>query len=874
MRNFSSIAKKYLKVQKKRTVLTCIGIILSVALITGTGTILMSLWDKMYRDAVDSSGDFYAQYTDVSPESADIVKNHVHVEKASVTQDTGFAAFAQNEGDSFPKNKYYSVKALDEAAFSMLPVELLEGRLPQNPGEIVLEKRSLKFLKSPVAVGGKITLDTGDRISENGKMGDNGFAEDERFEKRETKEYTVVGFMEARNSYNANLFYAATGIDAGLKGNRTVYVKLDSAVGIRNNILQIAKDAGIDTDEGRKLEFNDTVLRFLAQSGSDNMNSALISMAFYIVIIIMLATIAVIYNAFNISVLERVSQFGLFRCIGATPAQIKGVVLKEAMILAAIGIPVGIVCGTFAMALVFEIFKGLSPDLPFADLRIVLSPAIIGASAVLGLATIYLSAAGPARRAAKVSPMEAVRNIGAYKKEKIKKKRSRLGKKLLGVQGFLAWRNLGRNKKRVRITVLSMVISIVLFIVVSSFIKFALMSGVADQNEYANFSIYSSEDNGVQLTSSEENAIRGVEGVKNIYKLRAGSVSVTVPTGTLNGAYKRLMKNGVEQKGDNTVFINSDIKTIGDESIGVLDKYKKAGVIDAGRMNAENGVVLVKTVSIFSKADGKAFIFDQADIKPGDTVEIGLPGMEGFLGKVKVEAVLTQNVLTAPYSEHCGFTLITTDGVYDRIRKDADAFIDAEAKRGNKDLVGYDFQTQSNVYVQLAEKANAAPVKEVLNGIVEKHGGWELTDYDEMAKNMQSTMLIVSILFYGFMAIIAFIGALNIINTISTNIILRTRELSVLKAVGMTKGGLSALVYLESIYYSVMAAVIGGALGVGLSWLLFQTGGIGKGIEWGVPWNDLFLALAGSAVICLLSGYMPLKRINKFAIMENISKEQ
>ena len=869
MKNFSSIAKKYLKIQKKRTILTCIGIILSVALITGSGTILLSIQDKFYRDAVENTGDYYAVYKNVSEEKAKIISNHAEAEKTAQIKDIGYAVL-DAEKSSNAQTKYLSVKAYDSASFLMFPIKLLEGTLPQNPNEIVLEKRALKYFPD-TAVGKQIKLTLGDRISpQNGKADDRNFYDDESFVEKETKQYTVTGFVNCRNSYKANLFYGFCLMDSTVMDNRNIFVKTNAQLGIQNAALNIAKDAGVQKED---VEFNQAVLRYIAQSGSDRTDTTVITFFIIIMVIITGATVAVIYNSFHISVLERTVQFGLFRCIGATPLQIKGVILKEAMIMAAIGIPIGIICGTAAIAGVFELFKFLSANLPFGDLRIIVSPWIIIPSVLLGLGTIYISVAGPAKKASKVSPMEALRNAGGYKKEKHLRKTSKTGRKFFGVYGFIAWRNLKRNKKRLRVTVFSMALSIILFIVISTFIHLVLVSGAVNANEYASFQIYTSGESDALLSESETNNLKQLEGIGNIYRIRQMNVTAEVPQSKLNIERAEIVKKQVEIKDGIATTQTNFLKTIGDDSIQTLQKYIKEGSLDANEMNAENGVLLVNTVSIFQPNERKSFVFDLAGLHPGDEISIGIPGIEGFSEKLKVTAVLTQNVLDENYNGFMGFVFITTDGVYNRISQNINRWFEANKDERTEDAMPAIFEPAKTM-VQLKDKAVAEPIKKAIEKIAEDHGNWYVYDYDEMARNTQSTVLIISILFYGFITVIALIGALNIINTISTNILLRTRELSVFKAVGMTKKGLNILVYLESIYYSALSALFGGLFGTLLSWLLFDIGSMVKDIQWTVPWSDIFTALAGAAAVCLISGYLPLKRINNGVIIENISREQ
>lgn len=176
--------------------------------------------------------------------------------------------------------------------------------------------------------------------------------------------------------------------------------------------------------------------------------------------LIIVSTIAVIYNAFNISVIERISQFGLFRSIGATPKQIKNLVYREAFLLTVIAIPLGFGLGVIAMKVVLYIISLIQDDIAlFENMKISISPIVFLVTSVLASITVFLSARGPARRASKVSPLEAIKNTKDVKKEKIKKTgNTRIIRKLFGIEGEIAYKNLNRNKKRFIITVFSMVL--------------------------------------------------------------------------------------------------------------------------------------------------------------------------------------------------------------------------------------------------------------------------------------------------------------------------------------------------------------------------------------------------------------------------------
>jgi putative ABC transport system permease protein len=148
-------------------------------------------------------------------------------------------------------------------------------------------------------------------------------------------------------------------------------------------------------------------------------------------------------------------------------------------------------------------------------------------------------------------------------------------------------------------------------------------------------------------------------------------------------------------------------------------------------------------------------------------------------------------------------------------------------------------------------------------------------DRAQQAEEERNAATTISIFLYGFVAVITLIGSLNIINTISTNLILRTKELSMLKAVGMTQNGVKRMVSMEALFYGIIASIYGGIIGTGLSYLLyhFATQGI-QDFPWTIPWSSILVSTAGATFIALVSGFLPLRRINKNNIVDNMRMEE
>ena len=145
MRDYRKLTHRYLKVQKKRTLLTIIGIILSVALITSIGTMLISARDMMIKNEIERNGDYHAIFLATPSDKVNNIRNYVGVENSALTSEIGTGILARITNDERQQNpesppyRYVNIKGYDKDAFDMLPISLKEGRLPQNEGEILLE---------------------------------------------------------------------------------------------------------------------------------------------------------------------------------------------------------------------------------------------------------------------------------------------------------------------------------------------------------------------------------------------------------------------------------------------------------------------------------------------------------------------------------------------------------------------------------------------------------------------------------------------------------------------------------------------------------------------------------------------------------------
>ncbi len=871
MISYSEITFKYLKAQKKRTILTIVGIILSVALITSIGTMFMSYRGKAIRQEKINSGDYHISFDNIKGESVNRVKNDAQVESSGVISRYSFAIISKTsekekkENQSAAPYRYLDVKSYDLNALKMFNIKLKEGRFPENSNEIIINPRSLDFFEKKPKLEDKINLDLGIRnSSETGKEVDYyGARKDEFFEKTQEKEYKVVGFIEEEGYFSSNdfIFQAITFDDnknINVDKRYSVFTKMNSTKNIGSKARKIAKNIGVSstsigneetrTFQGSKesIQYNNSLLRLYGNSAHKNINSSIFLILAFIISLIVISSVAVIYNTFNISVLERISQFGILRCVGASPSQIKKIILKEALILSLIGIPLGLFFGTVVIQLILYVFSYFSLDF-LNDVKLVISPLVLVLSGLIGLFTIFISAAGPAIQAGRVSPLDAVKNSGAVKVGNIKKvKKSRIIKAIFGIEGQFANRNLRRNKKRFRITVLSMIISIILFIVFGSFVDYGFRAGVADDGRNYTYSV----DRSPTIEDSVYNEIKNIKSVDKVYKDYCEYFRFSIPKDKINHRYYNLRKSSfmVEKENELTIHNNS-ISSFGDDGLEAVKKNLKSGAINKDALNKENGVILVQTIDIQAN-NGKSVVLDITKFKVGDeiNIEIGDADKKTYK-KVKIMGIADKGILENKYNENECIELITTPEVFEKV-------------------TGHD--NYHNVFISAKSGISHTEITDYLKKVQNNNSSYSYTDYDKMDRRNRNDNMAISIFLYGFIGVITVIGCLNISNTISTNLLLRTKEFAVLKAVGMTEYSIKKMILLEGSLYGIIAAVYGSILGT-LCYCKLYNLLIGiREVPWSMPWKNIFIATFGSIFVALISSIIPMRKINTGIIVEDL----
>ncbi len=845
MNVLKKLTKRNLTLNKKRTIVTIIGIILSTALIVCVSGMVTSFQKTLINDAIREGGYYHVEVKNMKKEDVLALENNRDVLDYYYSSEIGYAAFPSN--NKF--KPYLYITAYNESALHNLGLKLKEGRLPENKTEIVISTNAIDGGEFTGKIGDTITLQFGVRTiieegetfllnqnnplvteTEENEQGDLYEKSIETFTPKKEVTYTIVGIIERPGygveGYSAPGYTCITYTDE-IHDTGNAFILFKNAKGYNGKTQNIV---GTTYD----YDYNSSYLRWLGVTDSETMG-ALYLVAAVVIGIIIVSSVFVIKNSFAISITEKYKMYGMLRSVGATSKQIKKNVLYEGLVLGLIAIPIGILCGVIAIVtLVFLINFILGEYL--ADINFVysipLTPILL--SIVLASVTIYLSTIFIAKKAGRISAIDAIRSNNDIKIKSKKLKTPFWVKKIFKTGGVIAYKNLKRNKKKYRTTVISIVVSVFVFISLSSFIDFGFkMAGVYYTDMDYNMYIYS---NGARMEERDDafKQIAGFDLVDRSTILREDKLMINKDMFSEYGE-EILRLYGMEKKDWSIMIV-----ALGEQE---YNRYlKEIGVSS----NQEVGILLDEFKENINKKNyiGYLYHLKNNDILEGTKVVTEEP--------FKIEIVRSdKRPMGLERSYSFGGYLIVSDKMFDENFESLYTAMYLSAK---------DTKKLENRIDELAKENNNF-----------KNIGY--TNYEDEVKEQNAMVLIVSIFLYGFITVISLIGITNIFNTITTNMNLRSKEFAMLKSIGMTKREFNRMIRLESIFYGLKSLLFGIPLGLAGSYLIYQA--FKSGLEFGYkfPIKSLIIVVIFVSIIIGIIMKYSLSKINKQNIMETIRND-
>ncbi len=885
MKVLNELSVKDLKLNKKRSIVIIIGIILSTALICGVAGLVTSFQKTFVETAKKNQGNYHTIFYDVPKDELKYIEENRGVKDYYLSEGIGYSYLPNvtvTTSTGAEEKPYVNIIAMDNKFLNNMSIELQNGRLPESDDEIVVSARINQKFKTNYKVGDTITLNVGELKDDTSDVDEkNSQSSENEIINTTPKTYKIVGIINRPTTtiepYEAEWFTVITKMQT-IKKQANIAVLYTNPYDYKKNTEYINKmvevKVGENVDKSEvtifngldkfyrsykyKIKINNELLSYEGASLDDETLKTIYGLGAFIMGIVLVSSVFVIRNGFAISITERLKQYGMLSSIGATKKQIKKSVYFEGFILGIIGIPLGILSGVFAIYILVNVVNYILKDYVSSGtlLTYSMSWVAIVVSVIVSIVTIWLSCRKSAKKASKITPIEAIRSSEDVKLKAKKIKCPKIITKIFKTGGEIAYKNLKRSKKKYRTTVISIIVSVVIFIAISSFIQygFKMSSSYYTEKNY-NYVVYA------YTTASNKNKEEFAKEQAKNYKMLT-DISNLPDIGEFSINKTNVFEINMDEKHESELTdYGKDVKARYEESeedgekidtINVIslskDVYKRyLKKIGGNYETYKEGAILIDN-NITYDEKGKRIQGSMYIWKKGDTVTGKINDKEYNI-KIVAKTEERPNGVENLYNTHAYFIV-------------SEEFIN---KTG---YISASLYTQSNDTEKLDKEIEQYKKENNLT-----NSNLNTFNMEESIKAENAIVLVISIFLYGFIGVITLIGITNIFNTITTNMNLRKKEFAMLKSIGMTKKEFNRMIRLESIFYGVKSLIIGIPIGIALSYGMYKVFKNSMEMEYVLPYKAIAVAVIFVAVIIGIIMKYSMSKINKQNIIETIRND-
>lgn len=856
MKIINKLTWRHLWVNRRRTVITLFGIIISVAMVTAVFTSVGSLMRSLSDITAAYDGAWHAQYMNLQDKDVQTLSKQKNVKTIGLLADIG--QMDCNTKEDSGRNET-SIIAGNQNLFAINKMKPAAGRLPNNTRELMVTKSYLQRNKLNWKVGDTVTVQTTSyptSAQEAEATGGEPIVENRTF--------TVCGILEVQNQLTG-MDSAFCGMDDTVAGGYTAQVQFSP---LDNNTPKDIKSAAkalygeaVNNDWSDSYIIHTDYLMYNGVQMSNEITRALYGFVAIILLIIILASVFMIYDSFAVSYQQRARYLGMLASVGATRTQKRGSVYFEGFILGCIGIPIGILCGIGGIAVTLRALSdSFMKTVMVATgdsirLHAVVDWKIIVFSALISALTIFISAWIPAHRASKITPIEALRQTNTVKVKKAKKlKTSRLRQKLFGFEDVLAVKNYKRNAKRSRTVVLALAVSVILFLTTTNFTSM-LTTMVDSEYDGMQFDVYESVNSSggplsVDLVEKINKEVSRVPGIESIRICADNQMMV-------DGLDKQLTAEAKKANMDrslNVLGVDNDTFAALAKEAGIDPSVCQDDKIPTG--------ILINRVQVATEKKQSLVLNPLQGSLAGQTLTGAMEGYDSegneLYAKYTAKVAAQINKEASNLGSFMRPTLVVPMHSY------LVHFPPVLAKGNTVSYARYYITAQDHdrVYTEVSDLLSDT------EGI--SHNGYDAT---AQAQTMQALNVVVMTFGYGFITLITLISVMNIINTISSGMEERRREFAMIKSVGMTPRSFKKSIYLENIRYGVMALVWGLPVSLGLDFLMYKI--LGSSFDYGYTFRWYYYLAAALAVFAVIGVALlyALDKIKKDNIIETLKRD-
>ena len=893
MNVFRAFTRRSLMEKRSRTLVTIIGIILSMSLFTAVIEGAYSGLQYLVRVEETRTGRYHGHYYGIDADTLNAVRETDGFAETTAWQTVGWAEIGSENEDK----PYLLVKSIEENFTDLVSVNLSAGRMPENENEILIPEHLASNGNVHLSLGDTLELTVGQRNSDGYIMGEHNPyipEEPEVISDSIQRTYTVVGFYP-RLTYDIE-DYSCPGFTALTVGQASGEYGCFFRVDEPNNFYSFMNSNPIS----QQWRAHSDLLIYSGSLRDSGLVQVLYGFAAVLMFLIFFGSVSLIYNSFSISISDRTKQFGILKSVGATRRQIRFTVLYEAALLSAIAIPIGLIVGCTGIGITLwclrDNFSFLSGSDVNIQMKLVISfPGLL--LAVLScLGTTIVSAWIPARKAVKLTAIDAIRQSKDVRLRRRDVRVSWLSKKLFGFEGMLAAKNFGRNRRQYRGTIFSLFMSVVLFISSSSFCSYLTdtVTGVSSANgDIGSDIIYSTDQTGVHPEDAM-NALQ-VEGVEDSAYLYQGHAWLRFERSDMSSEYLNHV-DAMREMTVETPELWTAICFLDDESFRAL--CSSNGLNSEQYYDPENPTaVAINTMSeTYMQPGTNRYRWTTLEVLDGSSLpatgthkrEVHLdgywyyglrndvPGKTGYWyypNKVMDDYISSSNLP----DDETAIVLSEDEAIQTLSFHISAAITDREFYIADGERFALVYPVSMMEYVgssafredlqpQVLFKASAhAEVYDRMHQVLMEKG-WKTSSLYDMAESYEQDRMLITVInvfSLGFIILISLIAMANVFNTISTGIALRRREFAMLKSVGMTKGSFSRMMNYECMIYGLRSLMFGLPAALATAYVIYRITGISYDTNFYVPVHSILIAIGSVFAVVFITMLYATHRIRR-----------
>lgn len=847
----NKLTLRHLKENKGRTVITTLGICVSVAMITAV-FVAVSSFMNLFGDICLLTDGHYQATMSVSSQQLESLKSDDRIGRIGILDESDGNSFSLYNQSG--RNSTGDILEGDKTCINQMITSTYDGKLPENDNEIAVEQDFIEKNNLDWKIGDTVTLNTGDRyINENNDsyLITGSYQKGEYFVGSNQDSLVITAILNENPSTSNTPYPILRCIDYSkhqLDNNSSIKALVElKEVNYKSldELNEIVKQYKIEEYSFAK-DYLET--QFAFEKGG-TVATVVMPMASIVLAIIIIASVVLIYNAFAMSISERVRYLGMLSSVGATKKQKQFSVFFEGAVLGLIGIPVGILSGIAGIGITLTLLgddiistgmiKGANAD--NLKMNIVVEPLSIVAIVFVSILTIFISSLIPAIKASRITPIDAIRQNSEIKVKAKRLKSSKLIRLIFGYEGELANKNLKRNGRKARTITASIALSVILFLSCNYFCD-AFSKSILTETDIP-YQIYV----GVEYEDREKinEDLESIAGVDDAFCVSNGYYRTPTAEDSswsiINEKYLTPTYKGYFNSSHSmSIFALDDEdfnKLCDDNSINEKDYYSSYKVLLMNNVNHNQSGAEVFRDSIVG-VDMSDFTYKGLTV--GDLIKYDKDFYACNLApKNTISMYMPVSQYQKMYNEEYG--------------DDEDSSF--------LYLLGLVTSQHQSVYEKVQEYFDENDYQTSI-----------CIDMLEQAQALNTIEMVMQVLIYGFIALISLITIFNIINTISTGIAMRKKEFAMLKSVGTTPKGFNKMIALESTFYGIKALLFGLPISAVISFAMNKSMDIDS-LPFEINWLlYLAVALVVFAVIGLSMLYSFAKLRND-SIVETLKQE-